>query len=39
MLPLTGPQASSQGDVLLVGDVDEIFRIGTLTALRICVTA
>lgn len=36
MLSLTGPQAPSQGDVLLIGDVDEIPRIGTLTALRNC---
>lgn len=36
MLSLTGPQAPNQGDVLLIGDVDEIPRIGTLTALRNC---
>ena len=36
MLSLTGAQAPSQGDVLLVGDIDEIPRIGTLTALRNC---
>ena len=36
MLSLTGAQAPNQGDVLLVGDIDEIPRIGTLTALRNC---
>lgn len=36
MVSLTGPQAPSQGDVLLIGDVDEIPRIATLTALRNC---
>ncbi|KAL9635491.1 MAG: hypothetical protein Q9164_003427 [Protoblastenia rupestris] len=36
MLSLTGPQAPNQGDVLLVGDVDEIPRVETLTALRNC---
>lgn len=36
MLSLTGDQAPEQGDVLLVGDVDEIPRISTLTALRNC---
>ena len=36
MLSLTGDQAPQQGDVLLVGDVDEIPRIGTLSALRNC---
>ena len=30
------PQAPSQGDVLFVGDVDEIPRLSTLTALRNC---
>ena len=36
MLSLSGAQAPNQGDVLLVGDIDEIPRIGTLTALRNC---
>ncbi|KAK4692790.1 hypothetical protein P7C71_g4484, partial [Lecanoromycetidae sp. Uapishka_2] len=36
MLSLTGDQAPEQGDVLLVGDIDEIPRISTLTALRNC---
>lgn len=36
LLSLTGAQAPNQGDVLLVGDIDEIPRIGTLTALRNC---
>ena len=29
-------QTPNQGDVLLVGDIDEVPRIGTLTALRNC---
>ena len=33
---LSGTQAPDQGDVLLVGDIDEIPRISTLTALRNC---
>jgi len=33
---LTGEQAPNQGDVLIVGDVDEIPRPGTLTTLRNC---
>ena len=36
LLSLAGPQAPSQGDVLLIGDIDEIPRINTLTALRNC---
>lgn len=36
ILSLTGDQAPVKGDVLLLGDVDEIPRIGTLTALRNC---
>ena len=36
LLSLTGAQAPNQGDVLLIGDIDEIPRIGTLTALRNC---
>ena len=36
MLSLTGAAAPNEGDVLLVGDVDEIPRTGTLTALRNC---
>ena len=36
LLSLTGSQAPSQGDVLVVGDIDEIPRISTLTALRNC---
>lgn len=36
MSSLTGDQAPTQGDVLLIGDIDEIPRIGTLTALRNC---
>lgn len=36
LLSLTGAQSPNQGDVLLVGDIDEIPRIGTLTALRNC---
>lgn len=36
LLSLTGLQAPNPGDVLLVGDVDEIPRISTLTALRNC---
>ena len=35
-MSLTGAQAPNQGDVLLVGDIDEIPRIDTLTALRNC---
>lgn len=31
MLSLTGAQAPNQGDVLLVGDIDEIPRIGMHT--------
>lgn len=33
---LTGDQAPQQGDVLIVGDVDEIPRVSTLTVLRNC---
>lgn len=36
LLSLTGAQAPGQGDVLLVGDVDEIPRPGIVTALRNC---
>jgi len=36
MLSLTGPQTPNEGDVLIVGDIDEIPRIETLTALRNC---
>ena len=36
LLSLEGAQAPSQGDVLLVGDIDEIPRRSTLTALRNC---
>ncbi|KAL9130487.1 MAG: hypothetical protein Q9217_001359 [Psora testacea] len=36
MLSLTGPQAPNLSDVLLVGDIDEIPRVSTLTALRNC---
>ena len=31
MLSLTGAQAPNQGDVLRIGDIDEIPRIGMLT--------
>lgn len=31
MLSLTGAQAPNKGDVLLIGDIDEIPRIGMLT--------
>lgn len=33
---LTGDQAPTQGDVLVIGDVDEVPRLNTLTALRNC---
>lgn len=33
---LTGDQAPNQGDVLIVGDIDEVPRSGTLTTLRNC---
>ncbi len=33
---LTGEQAPTQGDVLIVGDIDEIPRLSTLTTLRNC---
>ncbi|KAL9098118.1 MAG: hypothetical protein Q9163_006161 [Psora crenata] len=36
VLSLTGPQSPDQGDVLVVGDIDEIPRLSTLTALRNC---
>ena len=36
ILSLTGAQAPQQGDVLLVGDIDEIPRAETLTSLRNC---
>ncbi len=36
MLSLVGPEAPSQGDVLLVGDIDELPRTNTLVALRNC---
>ena len=36
MLSLTGAQAPNEGDVLLVGDIDEMPRVETLTALRNC---
>lgn len=36
LLSLTGVQAPNEGDVLLVGDIDELPRINTLTALRNC---
>ena len=36
ILSLTGPEAPSIGDVLLIGDIDEIPRLSTLTALRNC---
>ena len=36
LLSLTGEQAPNQGDVLLIGDVDEIPRLETLSVLRNC---
>ena len=33
---LSGPQAPTQGDVLIIGDVDEIPRPSTITSLRNC---
>ncbi|KAL6721438.1 3-isopropylmalate dehydratase [Lecanora helva] len=36
LLSLTGPQAPNQGDVLLIGDIDEIPRLSILTTLRNC---
>ena len=36
LFSLSGDQAPAEGDVLVVGDVDEISRLSTLTALRNC---
>lgn len=36
LLSLTGPEAPGPGDVLVVGDVDEILRAETVRALRNC---
>jgi len=36
LLSLVGPEAPSQGDVLLIGDIDELPRTSTLVALRNC---
>lgn len=36
LLSLSGDQAPAQGDVLVIGDVDEIPRLSTLTTLRNC---